>query len=567
MSVTDGSALNKVSNYGWNVNGDTAEVGKLNKNSTNDYAITDNIDMKVKGTLLPNSDNLKIATKNAKHKQKPLALFDIKFILLLLAFVSSLCGTVVMWFTDIYSSQIFNRLTLANNTAVHLSWRKPPLEPLLCVYIFNYTNSDDFIQKRDPELKMEEVGPICYRESIQRLNITFFPNHTLSYNEQRTHTYDADASAISEDETVIVPSIPLLIAISAKSKLDRISRAFSGFFLTTHTDLFIPLKAKDFLFGYTDNVLENLKAAAKVASKPVPFEKFGVLVKRAGLSKDRLSIRTGQDDLEEMGQVFSMNNITQFKAWSTDECNNVSGSDGLFFKRTDVKNKKEIYLFHKDSCRSLALEYDSRVDVGQGIPANRYLLKPNIFDNTLDENKCYCVTDVCKLGPGVFDISKCAGVPMVVSRPHFLGANITEGYTVTSGLKPDINKHGFHLDIFPPLGLTVRMLMRVQMNVLVTNYGLSNLGPLQDNFILPVVWVEMNSGEVPKKMFSLLYHITYTMRWGELALMWGFILLTIIFAVLVLRYSISKTSANKEILIISKKKKSNSISSNTYIPA
>lgn len=90
---------------------------------------------------------------------------------------------------------------------------------------------------------------------------------------------------------------------------------------------------------------------------------FFYYFQRAGLSKDRLSIRTGQDDLEEMGQVFSMNNITQFKAWSTDECNNVSGSDGLFFKRTDVKNKKEIYLFHKDSCRSLALEYDSRVDV------------------------------------------------------------------------------------------------------------------------------------------------------------------------------------------------------------
>lgn len=74
-------------------------------------------------------------------------------------------------------------------------------------------------------------------------------------------------------------------------------------------------------------------------------------------------IRTGNGHLDEMGQVIEINNISKFDAWQSDRCNLVTGSDGLFFKRSQVQSRQDVQLFHKDSCRTLPLKYDSVVDV------------------------------------------------------------------------------------------------------------------------------------------------------------------------------------------------------------
>lgn len=42
-------------------------------------------------------------------------------------------------------------------------WFYPPDEVLLKVYIFNVTNSEEFLTGVDSKLKLNEVGPIIYR--------------------------------------------------------------------------------------------------------------------------------------------------------------------------------------------------------------------------------------------------------------------------------------------------------------------------------------------------------------------------------------------------------------------
>jgi scavenger receptor class B protein 1 len=42
-------------------------------------------------------------------------------------------------------------------------WKNPPDEVLLRVYVFNVTNSEEFMSGQDYQLHLEEVGPFVFR--------------------------------------------------------------------------------------------------------------------------------------------------------------------------------------------------------------------------------------------------------------------------------------------------------------------------------------------------------------------------------------------------------------------
>lgn len=54
-------------------------------------------------------------------------------------------------------------MTIREGSEVYEAWRKPPVKPLICVHIFNYTNFDDFKKGIDDKIRIKEVGPYCYR--------------------------------------------------------------------------------------------------------------------------------------------------------------------------------------------------------------------------------------------------------------------------------------------------------------------------------------------------------------------------------------------------------------------
>jgi hypothetical protein len=52
---------------------------------------------------------------------------------------------------------------LENNTLSYSLWVRPPVAPLVAVYVFNYTNADEFEKGIHSKLVVEEVGPYVYR--------------------------------------------------------------------------------------------------------------------------------------------------------------------------------------------------------------------------------------------------------------------------------------------------------------------------------------------------------------------------------------------------------------------
>lgn len=89
----------------------------------------------------------------------------------------------------------------------------------------------------------------------------------------------------------------------------------------------------------------------------------GLYSQRATETKERITIKTGAGDLENIGVVTAFNGQRNLKAWDHPECNRIDGSDGAFFPRHEINETSRLYLFHKDLCRKLPLVYQQQVDV------------------------------------------------------------------------------------------------------------------------------------------------------------------------------------------------------------
>lgn len=79
------------------------------------------------------------------------------------------------------------------------------------------------------------------------------------------------------------------------------------------------------------------------------------------------------------------------------------------------------------------------------------LYETDLGDQSSDEaEKCYCRSEDSCLKRGLFDLTKCMGVPIYATLPHFLRTD--ESYMKQiDGLTPDEVKHGLRV-YFEPVG-------------------------------------------------------------------------------------------------------------------
>lgn len=53
-------------------------------------------------------------------------------------------------------------------------WKDSPIQPLIKVFIFNYTNIEDYLlNPKNKKIKVEQVGPYVYKEYGSRVNLKF----------------------------------------------------------------------------------------------------------------------------------------------------------------------------------------------------------------------------------------------------------------------------------------------------------------------------------------------------------------------------------------------------------
>ncbi|KAK3907483.1 Lysosome membrane protein 2 [Frankliniella fusca] len=448
---------------------------------------------------------------------------------LLAACVFSLCGSCIMWTTDAFDNFVANQMVLDQNKGTFAWWVTPPVSPWFRVYIWNYSNWEEFQQDPTIKLKLDEIGPFTYKEIITREEIKFDDKGlTIAYKEVRKYEFQPDRTVGDINATVLVPNLPFL---GAKAKLGTsilgAPLAF-GLKMFNMDSSFVSLRAHDFIWGYDDMLFQMSKL---LPSDTNNMDRVGLV--NGKLKPDELTILTGASDIDKLSYIVRYNKKASLNAWPDPACNTFEGSDGSLFPPRIVRARQPVYAFKPEACRLVKFVFDQSV-MAQGIRANRYIVERNAFNSprTFIDNLCFCnMTDLDECMPdGLFDTSPCTGAPTLISYPHFYltDPSVAEPF---EGMKPDKEEHDMLADVHPRLGMTLQGKSRLQLNVRVTK----DLPHLRKGLVLPVAWFAEDLPPYETGFKILLLVASYLLDAVELTLLYVLPAVAIVTGVIIVR--------------------------------
>lgn len=451
-----------------------------------------------------------------------------------LAAFTSITMFVAFWFTNVFQNAILSNLELRNGTPAFLLWQRPPVDLLLRVYIFNYTNLEELESGNASKLRVEQVGPFVYRERLSRVNAQLHDNGTVTYQEKRSFEW---VFGESEDRTVIVPNVLLVSMLAFSRNLPYLVQLGLTMVLSSlRSKLFLELPVGEFLWGYEDELFRMIKPYTSFKVN-VPNDKFGLLAFRNGVNEDRITMRTGVDDLENIGLIERVNGARNRNVWGDEECDKVYGTDGSMFppRWIEQPSNATLYVYAKDVCRRIPFRYRSR-DYSNGIPTYRFQIPSNFFTTTPDENTCFCPKEsndpASRRCPpsGMFNVSLCRyGSPLLVSFPHFYSADESL-FQEIDGLTPKREHCESYIDLHQRLGLTVAARLKLQLNLeLRKAVGVPFANHLQDGTILPLIWTDSEVDQLPESVQRMLYRSHYLVNAIEAGFRWCSLIGVILF--------------------------------------
>ncbi|KAK7600879.1 hypothetical protein V9T40_008320 [Parthenolecanium corni] len=424
--------------------------------------------------------------------------------LIIILSVGMLLGSflVFFFFTAIVNFIIDTQLPLNEGSVTYDMWRKPPVTPIMRIYIYNVTNADEFLNDKQKPI-INEIGPYTYSESWEKVNLVRNDNGTITFNQRKIFTFRPELSAGSEDDLVVVPNIPLLSATSKSASAPKFLRITINF-MTNLKKLkpFVAVTVGELLWGYDDPLMQLAKEMAP--DTKLPFERFGLFFDRNGTSADNITVYTGADDINKLGEVSRFNGLDKYSFYKTDECNSFGGSDGTIFPPHLNKNSK-IYIFDKNLCRKLPFTFQKEVTSYDDIKAYRFSPPKNVFDEVSKnpENDCYCTAPPCA-PQGTFNISACSfDTPVLLSFPHFYLGNPEIRNAVVGVSPPDPQKHEIYIDMKPEMGVPLRAVVRLQINLAVTHANDIDAVALFPDIIFPIMWFEDGIDRLPTDIVSL----------------------------------------------------------------
>ncbi|XP_072758541.1 scavenger receptor class B member 1 [Anoplolepis gracilipes] len=441
-------------------------------------------------------------------------------------FLMSFACFYIFWYTDAFANYVFSQMELRNGSHVFEFWQHPPIQVEYRIRVFNYTNVKEFEAGMVKKLRVQELGPYVYRETKDRVNVVIHENGTMTFQEKRSYMW---VGGRPDSDTVMVPNVPLMFATAFVRDLSFPVRFVTNTVLSTlQEQTFINETVNGFLWGY-DNRLFHMVKPLMMLKRDIPFDKFGMLATRKGVSKDRFTIKT---NLDEFGVIERVNGIDNRKIWDDEKCDRIMGSDGSMFPPHIIQDTSKIlYVYSHEMCRNLPFHF-----VGQAttynIPSLRYKFTPDAYNFTDPQNKCFCpkVNGIRVCPPsGLFNVSACNfGAPLLSSFPHFYGANKSLLKQV-DGLNPRQEDHDSYVDLHPRIAAPMAGWSRLQLNLEVRSaIGVPFLGKLKDGMILPLFWMEMGVDEVPESVLELLQSAHFTVTNVEMALQWCSLLIMMI---------------------------------------
>ncbi|XP_015586555.1 scavenger receptor class B member 1 [Cephus cinctus] len=385
---------------------------------------------------------------------------------------------------------ILRQLRLWNGSLSFQYWQKPGVVRLTKVYIFNVTNSENFLNFNEKP-KLQEIGPFVYKEDMEKVNIAFHDNGTVTYQHKKILNFVPEMSKDGNLQ-VLVPNIPLLtLSTQSKSLPGFLTAGLSIFLSGMDMKPFVPITAQELVFGYDDPLVSLAHRFFPKTRRPM--SQMGLLLGRNGTLNEVSTIYTGHTGMTNFGIINRLNGLDRLPYWPDAPCNSIRASEGSFFPPRDTTGEDIVHIWDKDLCRVLPLQYRGPSEK-TGIKADLYTPSDTIFDPpsaTTPDNECFCPDNPkdCPL-KGLQDISPCQySAPVYISFPHFYKAD-PRLLDAVSGLKPVPKLHETYFKIQPKLGVPVEGKVRVQLNLKVERQA--NIGVVANfpDIVFPIMWLE-----------------------------------------------------------------------------
>ncbi|EFA05690.2 scavenger receptor class B member 1 [Tribolium castaneum] len=382
-------------------------------------------------------------------------------------------------------------------------WKNPPDEVIIRAYLYNVTNSEEFLNNPNVKINMAEIGPIVFMEKLTHTNVTFNENGTMTYVATRKAIFLPELNSIDLNATIVVPNWALLGIASYLSEQSFFVKL--GFNLLTRSvkpQQFVKLTIDQFLWNFTDPMLD---AAYKIAPFLVPIKNLGILSRIYTNFTNTVTVyigtKYGDENFFLIDKYDGSKDLPNYGA----SCGGgvVNSSEGVAYPQYITKNTTLKY-WRKTFCKMAVLHH--RKDVSKyGVNAFRFDLIDSIFNRT-EPSEADCFRGQPDLPDGLSDISKCHfGFPLATSFPHFLhGDSIIRSYV--SGMKPNRTKHSSYLIVEPTTGVPLESAARSQSNLVVRKLtGFNELVTPFSDTVIPMFWLEYNQMGLPWYIIGLVY--------------------------------------------------------------
>ncbi|XP_024936691.1 scavenger receptor class B member 1 isoform X2 [Cephus cinctus] len=376
-------------------------------------------------------------------------------------------------------------------------WRSPPVELYLKVYLFNVTNSEEFMLGKEEKLKFQEVGPYVYRELMEHGNVTFNDNGTVTAVPLHPLTYIPEMSTGTESDMIIVPNIALLSIANIWKDAAFLTRfPIKVFIEQSGYPPLVKMTAREFMFEYESPLVA---LGNYLVPSWIKFKKLGLIDRMYDFEGDYETVYTGENDVRQAGLIEKYNGDVNLPQWEG-KCANVKGaSDGTKFP-SYIQPNDTLLFFRKSLCRSARMYQTGEKQV-KGLNTYKYKFIESELDNGANntENKCFCRHGLCQK-PGLIDVTDCYyGFPIALSYPHFYKSDPSL-LDAVEGLTPRADDHESYFFIQPESGLPVDLAFRFQINIAPQDIGYINGLENFQNTVLPLLWFEIGMYELPENM-------------------------------------------------------------------
>ncbi|KAG5684261.1 hypothetical protein PVAND_013497 [Polypedilum vanderplanki] len=441
----------------------------------------------------------------------------IYLIVIVLGVTTNLAGILLInYFPEIFDSLFFKKLALQPGSKSYEFWSEPPQPLYLDVYLFNWTNPEDFTNK-SVNPRFDEIGPFRFQEFPSKVNVKFHnDNGTVSYRKSSKYIFVPEESGGRMDDVITSINVIALAAAARGKNWGFVGKKAIAFGLRIYgNNVHVTKTAGEWLFdGFEDPMITLAKSNPFLTDIPTNFDKFGWFYKKnnTDFMLGDFNVDTGIKNINEIGNIRLWNHESS-TSFFNGKCAALSGSGGDFFN-PNISKDDVLQLFSPEMCRSVPMDFEEEVEI-HGIKTLKFSGGVRAVDNgtIFPENKCFC-SGQC-VPSGLFNVSSCRyGTPVFMSFPHFYHADPYYLQQV-DGLQPVKEKHQFFMSFEPKTAIPLEVAARFQINLFVEPISAIDLYRDVPKKFMPILWFEQHV-KMSKSIANEIKIVLKMPRWGQL---------------------------------------------------